>query len=240
LLHLIRSPGKADLPAVLSDLTSRRVDGVIWAVPELAPRVELSLPVIFLFMPPQPGRSVVTMDHHAGAVQAMQHLLDQGRRKIGLVNGPLSWWVARERQDGWREALQLAGQPDDESLVVHGDWGAASGEQRFVELLERQLDVDAVLVGNDQMALGVLRAAHVHGQRIPQELAVVGFDNTPESALYWPALTTVDLRHAEIGRTAVEQLAGMIETQRQADHSIEPVTITLKPELIIRESSATT
>jgi LacI family transcriptional regulator len=238
LLHLIRTPTQADLPALLSALTSRRVDGVIWAVPELATQVELPLPMIFLFMPPQPGRSVVTMEHRAGAVLATQHLLDQGRRKIGLVNGPLTWWVARERQAGWQETLKHAGRAADESLIVHGDWSAASGEQRLAQLLEQQPDIDAVLAGNDQMALGVLRAAHLRGRRIPEDLAVVGFDNTPESALYWPALTTVHLRHVEIGRIAVEQLVGMIEARQSNGHG-EPVTVMLKPELVVRESSVT-
>jgi LacI family transcriptional regulator len=238
LLHLIRRPAQADLPALLSALTSRRVDGVIWTVSELASQVALSLPVIFLFMPPQPDRAVVTMDHRAGAVQAMQHLLEQGRRTIGLVNGPLAWWVARERQAGWQETLQAAGLPADESLVVHGDWSAASGEQRMADLLARRPDVDAVLVGNDQMALGVLRKAHQMGRRIPHDLAVVGFDNTPESAHFWPALTTVDLRHVEIGRLAVEQLVKMIEAQHEGNGDGPPATVILKPELIVRESSA--
>jgi len=238
LLHLIRRPAQTDLPALLSSLTSRRVDGVIWALSELPAQVALHLPMIFLFMPPHPDRSVVTMDHRAGAVQAMQHLLAQGRRTIGLVNGPLTWWVARERQTGWQETLQTAGLAADDSLIVHGDWSAASGEQRMAELLARRPDIDAVLVGNDQMGLGVLRKTHQAGRRVPQDLAVVGFDNTPESAFFWPALTTVDLRHVEIGRLAVEQLVKMIEAQHEGNGASQPVTVTLKPELIIRESSA--
>ena len=237
LLHLIRRPAQADLPALLSSLTSRRVDGIIWAVSELAAQVELPLPMIFLFMPPQPGRSVVTMDHRAGAVLATQHLVEQGRRKIGMVNGPLTWWVAGERQAGWQHTLQSAGLAAGDSLVVYGDWTAASGEQRMTELLEQQPEMDAVLVGNDQMALGVLRAAHLKGRRIPEDLAVVGFDNTPESAHYWPALTTVHLRHVEIGRIAVEQLVGMIEARHQDNGDGEPVTVMLQPELVVRESS---
>jgi DNA-binding LacI/PurR family transcriptional regulator len=154
-----------------------------------------------------------------------------------LVNGPLTWWVARERQAGWQEALQAAGLAACESLIVHGDWSAASGEVRLGELLDRCRDIDAVLAGNDQMALGVLCRAHRLGRRIPEDLAVVGFDNTPESAYFWPPLTTVHLRHVEIGRLAVEQLVNLIEVQRQADGEAAPATIVLKPELVVRESS---
>jgi LacI family transcriptional regulator len=238
MLHLVRRPGQVDLPALLSTLRSRRVDGVIWAVPELASQAELPLPIVFLFMPPQPGRTVVSMDHRSGALKAMQHLTEQGRKKIGLVNGPLTWWVARERQSGWQDALQSAGLDAPESRIVYGDWSAVSGETCLTELLDREPDLDAVLVSNDQMALGALRAAHRKGRRIPEDLAIVGFDNTPESSQYWPSLTTVDLRHSEIGRTAVEQLIAMIDAKLANKSEPEPVTVTLQPELIVRESSA--
>lgn len=238
MLHLVRRPGEVDMPAFLSTLRSRRVDGVIWAVPELASQAVLPMPMVFLFMPPQPGRSVVTMDHRTGALKAMQHLLEQGHKKIGLINGPLTWWVARERQSAWQHALQNAGLEAPESRIVFGDWSAVSGEERLKELLEREPDLDAVLVSNDQMALGALRTAHRKGLRVPEDLAVVGFDNTPESAEYWPSLTTVDLRHAEIGRTAVEQLVELINKQKEENAAIEPFTVVLQPELVIRESSS--
>lgn len=238
LLHLVNRPGLVDSAALLTALTTRRVDGVIWGVPELSGEITaLSLPIISLFVPPQEGRSIVTMDHHAGAVIATRHLIDEGCRNIGLINGPLSWWVARERQAGWGDALRSAGLPRDDDAIAYGDWSAVSGERALNELLARRPELDAVVAGNDQMALGVLRAAHIRGISVPGELAVVGFDNTPESAVYWPALTTMHLRHMEIGRLAVERLVNLIEAQRDREDKTATVSEVLQPELVVRESS---
>jgi DNA-binding LacI/PurR family transcriptional regulator len=177
------------------------------------------------------------MDHYAGALAATRHLIEQGCGRIGLVNGPLEWWVARERQSGWGDALRSAGLPHDADAIAYGDWSAVSGERALLELLGRRPELDAVVAGNDQMALGALRAAHLRGIRVPEELAVVGFDNTPESAVYWPALTTVHLRHLEIGRLAVERLVELIETQREDGEKARAITDVLTPELVVRESS---
>ena len=90
--------------------------------------------------------------------------------RIGLISGPLAWWEARERYAGWRDTLLRAGLQASSSLVVNGDWTAASGEQGMRKLLEQQPDVDAVFACNDQMALGALGVAHQLGRRIPQDL----------------------------------------------------------------------
>jgi len=185
----------------------------------------------------RPNLSVVAIDNYSGAVQATQHLLDQGRRKIGLISGPLTWWEARERYAGWRDTLQRAGVEVSLSLVVNGDWSAASGEQGMRRLLEQQPDIDAIFACNDQMALGALGVAHQSGRCVPRDLAIVGFDNTPESAFYWPPLTTVYQQLVEIGRVAVQVLHKLIEARRHNDDGIGPVATILEPQLVIRASS---
>jgi LacI family transcriptional regulator len=125
----------------------------------------------------------------------------------------------------------------EDNLVVEGDWTAESGEQGLRQLLEQRPDIDAVFICNDQMALGALQAAHQRGVRVPEDLALVGFDDIPESAYFYPPLSTVRQDMVELGRRAVRELGRMIETSQKDEAVIEPKTISLQPELIVRESS---
>jgi LacI family transcriptional regulator len=245
LLSLLHQPGDSDVSPALAALTARRVDGIIWAVADIgdnrswirSDRLEQLPPIIFLSMEPRPGLPVVAVDNRAGAAQATQHLLDQGRRTIGLIAGPLTWWEARERLAGWKATLQRAGLEASESLMVEGDWSADSGEQGIHHLFTQRPDIDAVFACNDQMALGALRVAHLLGRRVPQDLAVVGFDNIPESAYFWPPLTTVYQHLTDVGRIAVQELHKIIEARHQGQDTVEPVAMLLKPELVVRASS---
>ncbi len=105
------------------------------------------------------------------------------------------------------------------------------------QLLKQTPDIDAVFACSDQIALGALGAIHQSSRRIPQDLAVVGFDNTPESAFYWPPLTTVYQKLVNVGHTAVQNLHQMIEARRQQKGYIEPALTLIEPELIVRASS---
>jgi LacI family transcriptional regulator len=185
----------------------------------------------------QTGLATVSVDNRAGARQAVQHLIDQGRRRIGLITGPLAWWEARERFAGWQDAVRAAGLDANSSLVAEGDWSASSGAQAMRILLEREPDIDAVFVCSDQMAIGALGAVHQIGRRMPQDLAVVGFDNIPEAAFFWPPLTTVYQHLIDVGCIAVQNLHQWIEAKRKGEAApLENVLLT--PELIVRESSA--
>jgi LacI family transcriptional regulator len=248
LLSLLHRPTECTVGPALEALAARRVDGIIWAVPEIGhnhawipyDRLNKLPPIIFLTMEPRPGLAVVTVDNRGGACQVTRHLLEGGRRTIGLIGGPQLWWEARERLAGWQQGLQEAGLEAAPSLQVEGNWSAASGEQGLYRLLDRRPDVDAVLACNDPMALGALRAAQLLGRRIPQDLAVVGFDNIPESAFFWPPLTTVRQRLVELGRIAVQELHKIIEAKQQPDLNLEPPVIMLTPELVLRDSSLAT
>ena len=244
-LNLMARPDGGDSEHVLDTLITHRVDGIIWAVPEVGDNrawlVSSSLnqlpPIVFLSTKPQPGLAVVAVDNFSGAKQATQHLIDQGRRKIGILTGPLTWWEARERFAGWEAVMHQANMPTPASLVVEGEWSATAGERGLRTLLDQEPDIDAVFACSDQIALGALSTAHRLGRRIPQDLAIVGFDNIPESACFWPPLTTVYQRLIDVGRIAVQTLHRMIEANRQLG-TPEEVTVTLvKPELIVRASS---
>ena len=244
-LNLVIKPDDGDHKQVLNALIDRRVDGIIWAVPEVgdnrswvkSTQFDQLPPIIFLSMEPKPGLSVVAIDNRCGAKLATQHLIDQSRRKIGILTGPMAWWEARERFAGWQEVLQQTGLSQFFSLVIEGEWSAASGEQGMRILLSQEPDIDAVFASSDQIALGALGTAHQLGRRIPDDIAIVGFDNIPESACFWPPLTTVYQQLIDVGRIAVQNLHKMIELRRQTEAPFEPTTTLLRPELIIRASS---
>ncbi|NIO69659.1 MAG: substrate-binding domain-containing protein, partial [Anaerolineae bacterium] len=221
LLSLIRQPEKNDVEQILRELLSRYVDGIVWAVPEIGNNrdwtqqeiPQLSVPIVFLSTQPRPNQSVVAVDNRSGGRMATKHLLDQGYQNIGLITGPLDWWEARQRQLGWQDALQEV--TTEDNLVVKGDWTAESGERGLRQLLEQRPDMDAVFVCNDQMALGALQTARQMGVRVPEDLALVGFDDIPESAYFYPPLSTVRQDMVELGRRAVRELGRMIEASQQ-------------------------
>jgi len=255
LLYLVREPESDDVARIIDDLLARHVDGIIWAVPEIGNNRgwlekqigALPVPTVFHSMGPRPGLSVVCVDNHLGGQLATRHLIKQGYHKIGHITGPMDWWEARERAHGWQDALAEAGLAEsgliesglasDQNLIVYGSWEAASGEMGLNQLLDRQPDVEAVFVSNDQMALGALQTARKRSLRIPEDLAIVGFDGIPEAAYFWPPLTTVSQPLYDVGCESVAELTRMIKVGRQGDTAVEPKTTLLQPELIVRESS---
>jgi DNA-binding LacI/PurR family transcriptional regulator len=247
-LNLMDRPDNGDSEALLDTLITHRVDGIIWAVPQVgnnrawleSSHLEQLPPIVFLSMEPRPGLAVVAVDNFYGARQATQHLIDQGHRKIGIITGPLTWWEARERLGGWEAAMHQANLATPSSLVVEGEWTAASGENGLHTLLQQEHEVDAVFASSDQIALGAMGTAHQLGRKIPQDLAIVGYDNIPESACFWPPLTTVYQQLMDVGRIAVQTLHKMIEASRQLKTFNEATVTLVKPELIVRASSLRT
>jgi LacI family transcriptional regulator len=244
LLNLIRRPETNNVEQLLGEMISRYVDGVIWAVPEIGGnRVWVDhkthgfpVPIIFLSMEPKPDRFVVAVDNHGGGLMATRHLIAWGCQNIGLITGPLDWWEARQRKLGWQEALDSVGLPRKDSFIAEGDWSAASGERGLSRLLARHPEIDGVFACNDQMALGALKAARRLGRRVPEDLAIVGFDDIPEAAYFYPPLSTVRQDMVELGRRAVRKLSQAVETS-QSGAVPTPETILLQPKLIVRESS---
>jgi LacI family transcriptional regulator len=234
-----------DLQPLLNSLLARQIDGIIWAVPEVGSNrawleerlPDLPVPVIFSTMQARPGLPIVAIDNYAGGCMATAHLLEQGRRHIAHITGPLDWWEARQRLAGWRDTLLAAGLSPAGLIVEEGDWSSTSGELAINRLLASYPEMDAVFVANDQMALGVLQLACRRGIQVPQDLAIVGFDGLPEAAHFWPPLTTVYQDQPQLGRIAVEELVRMIESDWEKEPRTEPEAISLQPELIVRASS---
>jgi LacI family transcriptional regulator len=245
LLNLLHQPETEEIGSIVNGLISRQVEGIIWAVPEIGDNrswfrevlSQLAIPVIFLSTQPRDKLNVVEIDNRHGGYIATQHLLERGYRKIGLIAGPLTWWAASERRRGWQEALTAAEVPFNDSQIVAGNWSAESGERGLHELLEKCPDVQAVFACNDQMALGLMRAAQRLGKRIPEDLAVVGFDDTPESAFYSPSLTTVRQDLNQLGHVAVQTFLQIREAEQRGKLNTPPEIILLQPQLVIREST---
>ncbi|MFM1931899.1 MAG: hypothetical protein RL226_1202, partial [Bacteroidota bacterium] len=232
------------LVEVIDSLLARQVDGILWVAPEIEKnhawvdeRIdEFPVPILFIAMQPRKGITSVSTDNYQGAVLATQHLLGSGRRRIGHISGPLGWWEANERKRGWYETLKGAGFDVLEQHCTEGNWSSSSGEKAFRKLLDSFPSMDAVFVANDQMALSVLREAHLRGIQVPEQLAVVGFDNIAESAYFYPSLTTISQDLQSLGEQAVQNVVEMIQA-RQENRSIVERARFIQPTLIIRESS---
>lgn len=230
---------------ILGSLLSNRVDGIIWAVPEVGRNRDWladdpllpPVPILFATMAERRGLASISIDNYLGGRIATEHLLQQGYRHIGHISGPLDWWEARQRKQGWCDALVEAGMQPEARAASEGNWSSASGVAAFRDLLDQYPEMDAVFVANDQMALSVLYVALQEGIRVPQDLGVVGFDNLPESAYYFPPLTSVDQDLHQLGCQAVKEIVRIIEARRREEPASEPVPVVLTPQLVIRESS---
>jgi LacI family transcriptional regulator len=245
ILSLVHHPEDGNVEKVFRNLVSRQVDGIIWQVPAIGDNhawlrnevQSLDTPVIFMDTQPSEQINRVSIDNYSGGRMATEHLLSRGYRKIGLISGPLTWQSALERKHGWLDAMTAAGCSTDERQIAEGDWTAGSGEQGSNKLFETFPEMEAVFVSNDQMAFGVYQIANQKGKRIPKDLAVVGFDDIPESAHFCPRLTTVQQDLFQLGNLAVQAFinASEIEQTNEPTRHTQPVVI--QPLLIIRESS---
>jgi LacI family transcriptional regulator len=200
--------------------------------------MDLEIPIVYITMQPQEQLTVVTVDNYQGGRIAMAHLLEQGYQHIGHISGPLDWWEARQRFTAWEDALREAGAEASARCWVEGNWSSASGATAVEQLFEQYPELDAIFVANDQMGLSVLQYASEHGLSIPGDFGVVGFDNIPESAHFWPALSTIQQDHYVIAKAAVEEIIEIIESGWQDLNPVDPRSIVLPPKLVIRQSSS--
>jgi LacI family transcriptional regulator len=167
---------------------------------------------------------------------ATEHLLESGYKQIGIITGPTDWWEAQEREAGWQEVMQQTGVYDLDILKVNGDWTAASGDVGLHTLIARAPDIDAVFACNDQMALGAMQAARRLDLDIPKDLGIVGFDDIPEAAYFFPSLTTVRQNAIAVGAVAVEKMNQLIQSGLDENHQ-NPGVDWIKPRLIVRKSA---
>jgi LacI family transcriptional regulator len=247
-LHLMSHPTDTGVERLLNTLADHRVEGIIWAIPEVGdnhawirPEALQNLPpIVFLSTCGYPGFDSISVDNQRGGDLAVQHLVDQGCRKIGIICGPRDWWETQERLEGWQDTLRRNGLEPVQKRIAQATWSVESGVQAMLYLLEQDPEIEAVFACNDDIALGALTAAAQAGRRIPEDLALVGFDNIPQSAYFQPPLTTIDQPLSRIGRMAVEVLIQRIENKRSGKEPEPTTALALEPRLVVRRSSGRT
>jgi len=174
----------------------------------------------------------VDVDNRAGARMAIDHLVERGRQHIATIAGPQDMLAGVARLEGYREGLQVAGLKADDELVAYGNFSETVALDAMRDLLARRPDIDAVFTASDPMAFGALRAIKESGRRIPDDIAVVGFDGSPLARTTDPPLSTVHQPAEAMGREMAALLLARIAGQPVA----EP-TVILAPDLIVRDSS---
>jgi DNA-binding LacI/PurR family transcriptional regulator len=215
-------------------LSAEGADGVIAIAPQewvggALAAAGLGMPLVVLDIDLGDGTPMVTADSATGARLATEHLLGLGHPTVRHIAGPVGWTSADRRRESWRQTLAAAGAEIAEPLF--GDWSADSGYD-LGRRLAADPSVTAVFASNDQMALGLLRALHEAGRRVPDDVSVVGYDDIPEAAHLLPPLTTVRTDFTEIGerslRLLLDRIDGVTDTQ------VDPV---VPVELVVRRST---
>ncbi len=191
------------------------------------------LPAVLAGRPPGPtSLPYVDADNLGGARLAVEHLVGRGRERIATITGTLDMSVGVDRLSGYRQGLEAAGLESDDRLEAIGDFGTASGERGARELLDQRPEIDAVFAASDLMAVGALRALEAAGRHVPDDVAVVGFDDSVVAESASPALTSVHQPVEQIGERMVMLLRDAIAGERAV-----PSATTLATHLTIRESS---
>ncbi|NNC74777.1 MAG: substrate-binding domain-containing protein, partial [Acidimicrobiia bacterium] len=219
-------------------VTAGTLDGLIVTAtrmgdPLVARLIAGALPWVMVGRPDIDGVSYVNVDNHDGARQVAAHLCGLGRRRIGMIGGPTSTTAGLDRSNGFVDGLAECGQTLDPLLAVEGDFSEDGGYAAMRQLVGRR--PDGVFVASDTMAVGALRAAADSGVRVPEDVAVVGFDGLPTSEKTSPSLTTVHQPITATGIAAVTMLNDLV-----SGVATHPAVEILPVDLIVRESTGAT
>jgi DNA-binding LacI/PurR family transcriptional regulator len=230
-LVTLRDFGDDSVFAALERLLSQAVEALVLVVPHSAAlrgleRGAADIPVVTVLGDPTGSASTAALDNVGGARAAVRHLLDLGHRTVVHVAGPDDFGDAAARVDGWRTELAAAGR-EVPPLRLQGDWSPRSGYAAGLELTADP-DVTAVFAANDQMALGVIRALHEQGRRVPEDVSVVGFDDLPEAAYFTPPLTTVRQQFDVLGQTIMSLLERALAGERDPKVPLVPTSLVVR------------
>src|SRR3954468_16597163 len=183
--------------------------------------------------PTEDGIAAVSAANASGARRATEPRLELGHRRIGAITGPSMWLASSERLNGFRSALAAAGVLAEPSLVREAGFEVGAGDAAAAPLLDLPERPTAIFAFNDELAVSVMRAARERGLRVPDDVSVVGFDDSEKARITTPGLTSVRQPLAEMGRMAVTLLLQMLENDR-----VEGVSVELAIRLVERDSAA--
>ncbi len=224
----------------IDSLLTKHVDGIIVTARRTDQRPAINIgntdiPVVYAFTQvPDPTALCILPDDAQGARMATEHLLSHGRRHFAQVSGPGYFESVRLRIEGMREVLQEHGLALPDECILSGPWRESWGYEAAGSLLKNSSEVDAVFCGSDQIARGVVDGLRERGARVPDDIAVIGFDNWDVMAeATRPALTTVDMNLHEMGRFAGSRLLAMIDGEKEAG------MVRLPCSLVLRDSCGT-
>lgn len=217
----------------IETLAGQAVEAVVVVAPQvrvfdMLTAVRLRIPCVLLDSTRRDQGRSVAVDQFEGARMATRHLIDLGHRRIVHLAGPRDWIEAEERMQGFLREVTDADLMIDPPIL--GDWSADFGYRAGRELVNRH-DFTAVFCSSDLMALGLLHAFREGGVQVPGDISVVGFDDVPEAAHFWPPLTTIRQDFAEVGRRAVGLILSEIAGE---DHPPAPP---IRPQLVLRSST---
>jgi LacI family transcriptional regulator len=225
---------------LLDRLMHGTTDGAILLLPEetndeLRALQRLGYPFVVVDprVPLDEGVAAVSAANASGARAAVQHLLSLGHSRIAALTGIPEWLASIERLNGYHSAHAAAGVLADPELVAESDFTIEGGEVEAARLLDLPDPPTAVFAFNDNMAIAVLHEARKRGLRVPEDLSVVGFDDSEQARIVTPALTSVRQPLAEMGRMAVSLLLRLLENQR-----VESLNVELQTRLVLRDSTA--
>lgn len=235
---LLESVEDVTQPEAYIDLVrERRIDGIVLSGPrsddaQLPRLLAEGFPLILLGQLKGVKVNFVDVDNINGAQKAVEHLIKLGHTRIGMItHAPLQYTASEDRLQGYKQALESHGIPCDEGLIRLGDFREESGYRAMQELLHLAEPPTAVFVASDLVAFGAMEAIKDYGLRIPEDMAVVGFDDVPLARYVDPPLTTIHLPARELGAKASALLIEMINGR-----PLEQGAVLLKTELVIRES----
>lgn len=223
-----------DIEKAIKEIGRHQVAGHILITPLLEVRLEdiqhlcNNLPCVMVDVGKGAQLPSVIIDQAHGSKLATRHLLELGHRRFCEISGPMTWRDAFERHQAWEATLQEAGL--EPGVSIESDWTAAGGYEAAKHLLNEQFS--ALVVGNDQMALGAIAALREHGIRIPEDVSVIGFDDVPEARYYSPPLTTVRQDFDTLGQQSATLILDLVENPER----FEPQRV-LVPELVVRSST---
>jgi LacI family transcriptional regulator len=217
---VILPPPLSDSPAAIELLSKSRIAALAFATAETRP--------------PIPS---VSIDDFKGATAMTQHLIDLGHRRVAFIQGRAEHSPAQRREAGFRKTMDENGLPVRASCVVRGDFTFKSGFEAARKLLNLSPRPTAIFAANDDMAAGVFALAHGMNLRLPEELSVGGFDDTPIAATLWPPLTTIHQPISNMASTAVSLMADIVRGQRSGEQQA-PVHHRMECSLIVRGSTA--
>ena len=193
--------------------------------------LDLGAPFIIWGVPPPKQKYCsVTGDNVTGGRLATEHLIGLGRRRIGFIGGPDYELEVQQRRSGYEHALQEAGRAADPELIEHGDFSNTSGAEALKRLIQKSPDLDAVFVNSDLMAIAAMDAIREGGRRVPEDIAVVGYDDLSIAAHSNPPLTTVRQNIPLAGKLLAQNLIEYLQTGM-------PTNVSIPVELIVRKSA---